>query len=360
MMEGNREDNRRKRSTTPGLLVISLDFELYWGVRNLPAVGKYFRNLVGARKVVPRLLDLFKEYGIHATWATVGFLFFDRTRSILRFAPTMRPKYKRRNLSPYNDLPPEEARENAKSIFFAPSLIRLICATAHQEIATHSFSHYYCLEEGQTIETFRQDLLAARAAARMFGLETSSLVFPKNQCRNDFLSVCSEAGIIAYRGNPSSWLYRAVADGEQGYIRRLGRLLDAYVSLSSQNCHPLPVWTGDVPLNIPSSRYLRPYSSRLRMFEPLRLRRIRRGLTTAAQTGQLYHLWWHPHDFGLNMASNFAILRRILDHYRSLRELYGMESLNMREAADRCLQMRVFADVASEEPARRAQNQEHV
>ncbi len=291
-MEGNREDNRRKRSTTPGLLVISLDFELYWGVRNLPAVGKYFRNLVGARKVVPRLLDLFKEYGIHATWATVGFLFFDRTRSILRFAPTMRPKYKRRNLSPYNDLPPEEARENEKSIFFAPSLIRLICATAHQEIATHSFSHF--------------------------------------------------------------------ADGEQGYIRRLGRLLDAYVSLSSQNCHPLPVWTGDVPLNIPSSRYLRPYSSRLRMFESLRLRRIRRGLTTAAQTGQLYHLWWHPHDFGLNMASNLAILRRILDHYRSLRELYGMESLNMREAADRCLQMRVFADVASEEPARRAQNQEHV
>ena len=27
------------------------------------------------------MLDLFVEYGIHATWAVVGFLFFDHTRA---------------------------------------------------------------------------------------------------------------------------------------------------------------------------------------------------------------------------------------------------------------------------------------
>jgi len=267
----------------------------------------------------------------------VGFLFFDQTRTLVRFAPALLPQYEKRNLSPYEDLPPEEARENAESVFFAPSLIRLIARSANQEIATHSFSHYYCLEMGQTIETFREDLRAACAAARALGLEVQSLVFPKNQCRSDFLRVCSEVGISAYRGNPSSWLYRAVADDEQGYVRRLGRLLDAYVPLGSPNCHPLPSVTDDLPLNIPASRFLRSYSRRFRWFEPMRLWRIKRDLTTAAKTGRLYHLWWHPHNFGVNLASNLAFVRKVLDHYRKLRDLHGMESLSMCEVANRCL-----------------------
>jgi hypothetical protein len=58
-----------------GILVISLDFELYWGVRDVFALEEYASNLLGVRKVVPAVLQLFDQYGIHATWATVGFLF---------------------------------------------------------------------------------------------------------------------------------------------------------------------------------------------------------------------------------------------------------------------------------------------
>jgi peptidoglycan/xylan/chitin deacetylase (PgdA/CDA1 family) len=320
-----------------GRFVISLDFELYWGVRHLPSVKRYFPNLVGARTAIPALLDLFSEYEIHATWATVGFLFCDQTRTLLKFAPSRQPGYENRILSPYYDLPPEGVTETPESVFFAPSLIRLIAKTAHQEVATHSFSHYYCLEKGQDIEAFRQDLLAARAAARALGLELCSLVFPKNQCNDEFLTVCAEAGILAYRGNPSSWLYRAAADEQQGYVRRLCRLLDTYLPLASRNCHPAPVRSGDLPLNLRGSRFLRPYSPLFRMFEPLRLHRIKRDLTEAARRGLFYHLWWHPHNFGVNTAANLAFLRKILEHYRSLHDLYGMESLNMGEVAADCL-----------------------
>ena len=321
-----------------GRLLISLDFELYWGVRHLPSVKRYFPNLVGARKAIPALLDLFSEYGIHATWAAVGFLFCDQTRTLLKFAPShQRPEYENRILSPYYDLPPEAATETPDSVFFAPSLIRLIANTSHQEIATHSFSHYYCLEKGQDIEAFRQDLLAARAAAHALGLELRSMVFPKNQCKDEFLKVCAEAGITAYRGNPSSWLYRAAADDEQGYVKRLGRLLDTYLPLGSRNCYPTPVRSRDLPINLRGSRFLRPYSPLFRMLETLRLHRIQRDLTEAARMGLFYHLWWHPHNFGVNTAANLAFLRKILEHYRSLHELYGMESLNMGEMAACCL-----------------------
>jgi peptidoglycan/xylan/chitin deacetylase (PgdA/CDA1 family) len=338
---GNSTSNKLARpsslSSRAGQFVISLDFELYWGVRHLPTIAKYVKNLVGARAAIPALLDLFKEYGIHATWATVGFLFFDRTHTLLSCAPALRPHYENIKLRPYDDLPSNEAQETLGSIFFAPSLIRNIAEAANQEIATHSFSHYYCLEKGQNRETFRQDLLAARAAARELDLQISTLVFPKNQCRSDYLSVCSEVDILAYRGNPISWLYRAAADDEQTLLKRLGRLLDAYIPISGCNCSALPEFTSAIPVNIPASRYLRPYSPILRSLDPLRLWRIKRDLTTAAKAGRLYHLWWHPHNFGVHLTDNLAFLRKILDHFRSLRDRYGIESLNVAEAAGRCV-----------------------
>lgn len=331
-------NSRLAHNGRSGRFVISLDFELYWGVRHLPSVRKYFPNLVGARRAIPAVLDLFSEYGIHATWATVGFLFCDQTRTLLEFAPSQhRPEYENRVLSPYYDLPPEGATETPESVYFAPGLIRLIADTAHQEIATHSFSHYYCLEKGQDINAFRQDLDAARRAADALGFRLSSMVFPKNQCKVEYLSACAEAGILAYRGNPTSWLYRAAADDEQGYAKRLCRLLDTYLPLGSRNCYPAPVRAGDLPINVRASRFLRPYSPLFRIFEPLRLHRVKGDLTEAAKNGLFYHLWWHPHNFGVNLAANLAFLRKILEHYRSLHETYGMESLNMSEMAAACL-----------------------
>lgn len=45
---------------------------------------------------------------------------------------------------------------------------------------------------------------------------------------------------------------------------------------------------------------LRPYSPRLSFLEGLRLRRIRHEMVHAAKKGELYHLWWHPYNFGAN------------------------------------------------------------
>ena len=59
-----------------GILVVSLDFELFWGVRDKKAISDYGANILRVRTVVPRLLALFEKYEVHVTWATVGFLFF--------------------------------------------------------------------------------------------------------------------------------------------------------------------------------------------------------------------------------------------------------------------------------------------
>jgi hypothetical protein len=74
---------------------------------------------------------------------------------------------------------------------------------------------------------------------------------------------------------------------------------------------------------------LRPVSGSLGVLEPLRLSRIKSGMTQAAKTGKLYHLWWHPHNFGLNQNANLAFLEKILNHYQRLAKDYGFESLSM-------------------------------
>jgi hypothetical protein len=58
-----------------GRFVISLDFELLWGVRDHADRDSYGKNVLGARNAVPKMLEIFAKNGISATWATVGFLF---------------------------------------------------------------------------------------------------------------------------------------------------------------------------------------------------------------------------------------------------------------------------------------------
>jgi len=325
------------RTERRGLFVVSLDFELYWGVRDMPNVGAYIPNLVGGRAAVRAMLDLFTKYGIHATWATVGFLFADNSSTLRELLPSVRPAYRKQKLFPYADLPSEGTSETFDSIFFAPSLIRLIAATKNQEIATHTFSHYYCLEEGQDIESFKADLDAACVASRRFGLELKSLVFPRNQCRPSYLEICAEAGIVGYRGNPVSWLHRGHPDEAQRRIRRLGRLLDAYFPVCWHTSHALSLPAAGLPINVCASRFLRPYTPSLRRLEPLRLERIKREMTAAARDGRMYHLWWHPHNFGVNTQLNLQFLTHILDHYEYLHAVYGMVSANMRETVEQYL-----------------------
>lgn len=314
---------------THGCLVVSLDFELYWGVRDVRTIESYKDNLLAVRQVVPALLNLFHEYDIHATWATVGFLFFQSREHLLSGLPEKLPHYTNYRLSPYNHLKEIGRDEKEDPFHYAASLIKLIASSANQEVASHTFSHYYCLEEGQDIETFRHDLQAAIDAAKRYQLKVDSLVFPRNQFNSKYLSVCNELGFQAYRGNESSWIYRPKSRADESVIRRAVRLLDAYVNISGHNCYSLDSASNELPLNIPSSRFLRPFSKKLRFLEPLRMRRILRDLEHAAKNGLIYHLWWHPHNFGANTDENLSFLKTIFDYYKTLKTTYGMESLNM-------------------------------
>jgi hypothetical protein len=320
------------QSQAAGTFIISLDFELHWGIRDVKTVAQYRENLIGVRRAVPAMLATFTEYDIHATWATVGFLFFSRRSELLRALPTERPQYDDARLSPYAEMAAIGQDENEDPFHFARGLLEQIRSSQAQEIGTHTFSHYYCLEPTQSIAAFRADLGAAMAAAADFGVVLKSIVFPRNQYDEDHLRICGEFGLKAFRGNPQSWLYRPRVGTDETRWVRAARLVDSYCDLSSHNCYSLAHTAGGVPMNLPASRFLRPYMAKVPMAQALQDRRVKDDLTHAARQGLVYHLWWHPHNFGAHLEKNIGMLRHILDHFQGLRERYGMQSKNMAES----------------------------
>ncbi len=317
-------------------LIISLDFELMWGVRDKRTITSYGENIRGVRNVIPAMLQLFDQYGISATFATVGFLFAQDRAMLREFIPATLPQYKNPVYSPYENGYMDSIGNNEEedSYHYAASLIRQIRQYPSQEIATHTFSHYYCLEQA-SLESFEQDLVAAINIAATQGIKTHSIVFPRNQFTDRHIEICKKHGLTSFRGNPASKLYRPVSNEELDKWTRARKLADSYINIAGHHCFEPKIENGIV--NIPASSFLRPVSKRLRFLEGRRLARICNGISFAAKNNLAYHLWWHPHNFGVNMDENLHFLEQVLQHYRRMHEQWGMQSKTMQQIASETL-----------------------
>lgn len=311
-------------------MVISLDFEIHWGVRDYKSVDSEYRlPLLGERESVPAMLELFEEFEVSVTWATVGFLFARSKADMERYRPKILPEYTDKTLFPYDEAVGDSEADDL--FHYASSLIERIKNAPGQEIATHTYSHYYCLEAGQTAESFAADLESALAIAAPYGVRPNSIVFPRNQYNPRYEKILGDLGIRSFRGNQSGWMYQVTEKNRKNAVYRIARLADAYLNLSGQNTTKWgEVRKGDLS-NIPASFFLRPYSRRLKALDNLRLKRLTNSMQHAARNAEIFHLWWHPHNFGVNLEENLAFLRRILVFYSTLRRDYEMESLTMSE-----------------------------
>jgi peptidoglycan/xylan/chitin deacetylase (PgdA/CDA1 family) len=319
-----------------GAFVISLDFEMYWGVRDyLMSNSGYVENLKGEYEAIPAILNVFKEYDVSATWATVGFLFAESFEEISIYKPTRLPQYKDQSLSPYRDSVGQVEVE--PSICYSPDLIRMIANTPGQELATHTYSHFYCLEDGQTIDDFRSDIESAVAIAAKFDVKPRSIVFPRNQHNPAYDNVLIENGIICFRGNQNSAIYQFGGNTQSNPLYRIGRLADTYVNVTGLNTYKWPVPVAGQLVNIPASQFLRPVSNANGFYEDRQFSRLAKCLATAAEKNEVFHLWWHPHNFGRRLEENIGFLRRIFDHFGELRLKRGLRSLSMGDLAESCL-----------------------
>ncbi len=307
--------------------IISLDFELFWGVSHSKTIKEYKKNILGAKTVIPKLLDYFNKYEIHCTWATVGMIMCKNYREWKTINPKIFPNYTNK----YSSYEIENIVRENEELFFANDLIKLIKKNSNNEIASHTYSHLCCGEKGVNVEQFMEDMKCFRDIAENNQIDVKSIVFPRNQYSPKYIDCLNEFGISSFRGNSKHWLYKNGHLTKGGLAGRALRLIDFYLPISSNIYNQRDLIKRNSLLNIPSSIFFRPWSKKLSLFESQRIKRIKELMTNAAKNELLFHLWWHPHNFGINQEENLYLLSDILDHYKKLETIYGMKSMTMNE-----------------------------
>lgn len=308
-------------------LVISLDFELLWGIFDKIGVRykpEYFSN---TRRIIPTMLEKFAAAEIQVTWATVGMLFAENEAEWITYSPNYLPSYREQKFSAYEWAKLHGIRPE---VHFAPDLIRQILDTPGQELGSHSYAHYYTLMRGQSPEQFREDLKAAqRIALKKFGCKLESLVFPRNHINELYLGICLEEGFNQVRGNPKNWFWQETQ--HEDFSKKFFRSADCFfgvgerTSYSESEIQHYP----NEPLIVPASRILRPFSSN-GLMNSKRLSRIKEEMAYAAKHQEIYHLWWHPHNFGTDPVGSMKELDQILECFLQLNDQYDMQSLHMK------------------------------
>lgn len=314
-----------------GILITSLDFELFWGMLDCSTLEEYGEHVTGGRTAIPKLLDVFKKYNIHATWATVGFMFANNYEELKIYFPdrNLLPTYDNEKLNSYKEFQYIGKNEQEAPCFYAPSLIELVSSTAGQEIGSHTFSHYYCQEAGQSKEQFRADMEAAKKIAADKGFNLKSVILPRNQCRPDYTEVLKELGFTAYRDEENDWIHEKV---KVRPLMRILRLMDVYFPLTGQGGYRPKCENGI--WNFLGSRMYKPFFKSLKCLEKNKVHRIKKQMLHAAKKGLVFHLWWHPHNIGVMTEYHLKQLDEIFSYYSELRKKYGMQSLNMAEATE--------------------------
>jgi peptidoglycan/xylan/chitin deacetylase (PgdA/CDA1 family) len=320
-----------------GMFVISLDFELHWGsIDKQLLTEEVKKHLQTTKKVLPSILDLFQENQIHATWAVVGMLFNQSAQEWILNKPKHSTQF-------YTSFDRHYKIENFKNFilnldaeyFFAPALISKINQTNGQEIGSHSYGHFCYHELGSNIEEFKQDLIAAKSIASSKGIELHSLVFPRNQYNKDCLQICNDLEISIVRLNPLSWYWNG--DSRFSIAGKIFRTLDNFNITDTSKVYRLEKILEEnpsPPYRLRASRILKPWKKHSFLLNRLKIERIKREMTFAAQSKSYYHLWWHPENFGEHPVECMKELTDIVNHFNTLKNKYGFASFNMKEAAN--------------------------
>jgi peptidoglycan/xylan/chitin deacetylase (PgdA/CDA1 family) len=301
-----------------GSFVISLDFELAWGTRGRPAASKVGPYLGGARNAIREMLNLFEEFNVSATWATVG--------ALLLAQPGAQRRHRMITASRFDDIPSGD-HISAPNWYAEDILNRILNCPVPQEIGCHTLTHLYVNTQPEGRQELADELdLFLELFEELRLPRPRSFVFPK--AYQAHFSLLAERDFYSYRGPENRWY-----ENLPGTIPAAGiRLADSIAGLTPQvrRCehHSRNLWM------IPASQFYAPFMG-VGRYVPLqsRVRKAVNGLNHAAKHGGVYHLWTHPFNMGYRTKELMLGFRQILDHAAKLRAAGHLKIQTMADLA---------------------------
>lgn len=312
-----------------GKFIISLDCEMLWGMRDHADKSSiYGSSVLAGHDNMKELLYLFERYGIRATWAFVGMCLLKDKDEIREYSAVRRPSYQNQKLNNYNYIEKDYEEEGTDHYYYSGDMADLVAKFPDQEIATHTFSHYYCLEKGQTKKEFEDDLKCSiLTTEEKLNIHPVSIIFPRNQVNQDYLSVLAKYGIRRYRGKQK---YKSTS---KGIVGKINRMLFRYFTVPAFLCtYKIEKQLRDRNLlNIPGTSSFEIYNGKNKRRAKRYVTVLKNVMTLAAITGRTVHLCFHPHNLGQYTSINMERLEELLKHYSYLSRKYGFKSYSMKE-----------------------------
>lgn len=304
-----------------GTVVLSLDAELAWGLHDLyPLSTAEQRRVSLARTAWSRLVDLFDEYSIPATWAIVGSILVEDDE--YQVEHPLSDQW----FSTYRD----DVTERPKQWHGTDLVDAVVDAKVDHELGSHSFSHVVFPDA--TPEVAEAECRLARTVGERYDLEFTSFVFPRNEIGHR--EVLSETGFDCYRGQRPYML--PAIPGLRGGAALAGGLTK----------------TGGAPtvtprideyglVEIPASLFIGTSLGALgsaitALTEDPTVRLATLGIDEAARTGGLFHMWLHPND--ITEEDRVRRIDAILSYLATREEAGDIQIKTMGEVARRVLQ----------------------
>lgn len=267
-------------------VTISIDLELAWGNwDNLREDHIIFISKT-ERYVIDRLLKIFDQFEIMATWAVVANL-LDRGASV--------------------NLPGDE------KLWYAPDIIASIAnAKVAHEFGSHGGSH--CYFDQITDSQARDDLEFARSIHMRNGFPFKSFVFPRNKVAK--LDILESSGIKIFRGVDKAWHQRIRQKNTS--IGRLANFVDKCLPLT-----PSPVFPEKVSelVNLPGSMLFMGRGGIRSLISDMSMElKLSKGVGAAMSTGGVFHLWFHPSNFWYKTDNQLKIFENFMSRIARLAE----------------------------------------
>ncbi|MCI0438026.1 MAG: polysaccharide deacetylase family protein [Chloroflexi bacterium] len=308
-----------------GVFLLSIDTELAWGGVHDGSFRRRSPHYLRTRDVIGRLLRLLDEYEIHATWAVVGHLMLEscKPHGGRKHPEIARPAYSWLRGDWFASDPCANA--SAAPFWYGPDIVQRIldCGT-RQEIGSHGFSHMIVGDPGCSRECFDSELKASREAAKRWGIELKSFVFPRNSIGH--LDVLAANGFTSFRGVTKTG-YRLLP----GTLQRVGRGIENMLPSPAVTAHPRK--TGEL-WDLPATCfYLHRDGWARRAPIAFRVRKSVSGLRKAASERAIHHLWFHPFNLASDPDGLLDGLKAIFAEAARLREQGGLLNPTMGEMA---------------------------
>jgi peptidoglycan/xylan/chitin deacetylase (PgdA/CDA1 family) len=246
-----------------GTLTISIDLELAWGVWDSLTAEALRMAETAERPICTALLELFDRHSVPATWAMVAALL---------------------------DEAAAQNRPGSTGCWHAPDVVeRIGKAKVAHEIGSHGGRHINLAAAG--VREAEDDIHFARHLHRTFGLPFKSFVFPRNRIGN--LDALRRAGLRVYRGRDVGWSSGAHRAGR--FAAKAANLADKALPIPPRPVRPR---VHAELVDLPGSMLMLGRNGVRRFVLPSVTRtKLAMGLHRAIQSGETFHLWFHPSNF---------------------------------------------------------------